>query len=160
VKWAITRRNGGDQIALLTETERAYLAGIIDGEGSIMLIHHPPYATSGHRWEYWVLRVSVANCDMRLIDWITDKFGGGFSTGINHRPNQRDAFMWRIDNRRCIPILQAVMPYLLLKRRQAEIALEFAETHRLVGRKGHPAEMIERRRLWAQEMKALNRRGR
>src|ERR1700747_2590374 len=145
---------------VLSETDRAYLAGIIDGEGSIMMIHHKPRPNgNGTKWEYWVLRVSVANTDIRLIIWLLEKFGGGFSTGKNKRPNQKDHYQWRLDSKRAEPILRAALPYLILKREQAELALKMISTYKLVGCKGHPPETIEYRRELATRIKELNRRG-
>lgn len=142
----------------LDETERAYAAGIIDGEGSIMLIHQPPRG-GVHKWEYWVLRISVANTDKKLIDWLVDKFGGGFTHSRSLNPRHRDVFQWRVDAGKARPVLFAVLPYLLLKREQADIAIQYLNTHRMVGCRGHSKEMIEQRRKWATQMKQLNSRG-
>ena len=144
----------------MNDTERAYLAGIIDGEGSIMLIHHHPKPSNGTRYEYWVVRVSVANTDQRLIDWLLARFPmSGYSIGRNNRETQRDTLQWRVDNRKVVPVLDAAFPFLVLKRRQAEIAYEYMTTHRYVGRKGHTPETVKHRRRLATEMRALNHRG-
>src|SRR4029077_10763629 len=139
--------------------ERAYLAGIIDGEGSIMMIHHPARGSAGNRWEYWVLRVAISNCDKRLIDWLEELFGEGHSVCRNGRDNQRDAYQWRMDSKAALPVLEAAYPYLKLKKAQADLAFEMIGTHKLVGRAGHPPETIEKRRRIPLEMKMLNRRG-
>lgn len=142
-----------------TSLDIAYFAGIIDGEGSIMLMHHPA-ASGKHRWEYWAPRVTVSNTKRELMDWIIDRFGGAVTIGINRKPNQRDHLIWiaRVADVRAI--LLAIRPFLVLKGRQADIVLSYISTHRLVGRRGHDKGLIEQRRTWAAEMKALNQRGR
>lgn len=105
-----------------------------------MVIHHKPRAASGHKWEYWVLRVTVANNRQELIDWLLSRFGCGYSMGISKDQRTNDTFQWRADSRKALPVLRAAFPYLLLKRRQAELAFEFLSTYELVGRRGPPTQ--------------------
>ena len=63
----------------MNENEKlAYLAGIIDGEGTIVIakgkirkgrINHP-----------YSLRLVVMNTDIRLIEWLKENFGGSIHT--------------------------------------------------------------------------------
>ena len=46
----------------MLETEKAYIAEIIDGEGSIML-------TRFHKNEYHSPCVSIASTDLELLEW-------------------------------------------------------------------------------------------
>jgi len=50
------------------------------------------------------------------------------------------------------------MPYFLLKREQAEIALAFQETVKRIGRKGHSAETLATRVQLQKEMKLAKRK--
>jgi len=143
----------------LSVEERAYLAGIIDGEGSIMLMHHKP-EPGNRKWEHWQLRISISNTDIRLIHWLEARFpDSGHTTCRNVRNGQRSAFQWYAGSRKALPVLDAAFPYLVLKRRHAEIAYAYIATHKLVGRRGHPPETVSARRTLAEELKALNRRG-
>ena len=47
----------------MLETEKAYIAGIIDGEGSIML-------TRLHKNQYHSPCVSIASTDSELLQWV------------------------------------------------------------------------------------------
>jgi len=47
----------------MLETEKAYIAGIIDGEGSIMLIKF-------HKNQYPSPCVSISSTDVELLEWI------------------------------------------------------------------------------------------
>lgn len=143
----------------ISETERSYLAGIIDGEGSIMVIHHNSNKEFGHKWEYWVLRVLIANTDKRLLDWLLERFGGGYSIGISKKNTHKDTYQWRVDSKRALPVLMAALPYLILKKEQANLALDMISTHKLVGRKGHTQETFEKRKALAERIKSLNKRG-
>jgi hypothetical protein len=141
----------------LSEVDRAYLAGIIDGEGSIMLIHVPK--RMDRKWEHWNLVISLTNTDKRLIDWLEERLGGHVRYVKSVNPKWRDTYHWKVCSAKAVPILHEVLPYLKLKGEQAEIALEFLKTYKLVGRRGHPPETIETRRALAIEMRRLNNRG-
>ncbi|SHJ83940.1 hypothetical protein SAMN02745163_02672 [Clostridium cavendishii DSM 21758] len=51
----------------MTETEKAYIAGIIDGEGSIML-------QSFHKNQLPAPCVSITSTTTELLTWIKEKF--------------------------------------------------------------------------------------
>lgn len=57
----------------MTETEKAYFAGIIDGKRSILL-------TRFHKDQYHSPCVSIASIDLELLEWVKDKIGNGTST--------------------------------------------------------------------------------
>lgn len=57
----------------MTETEKAYIAGIIDGEGSIMLIR-------AHPREFPSPCVSIASTTMELLKWVKSTVGSGAIT--------------------------------------------------------------------------------
>ena len=54
----------------MTETEKAYIAGIIDSEGRIML-------QKFHKKEYPSLFVSIASTTLELLKWIKETIGKG-----------------------------------------------------------------------------------
>jgi len=54
----------------MTPQEKAYIAGIIDGEGSIMLIHF-------HKNQFPAPCVSVASVSIELLRWLQDTIGYG-----------------------------------------------------------------------------------
>ena len=57
-----------------------YLAGIIDGEGSIGIEHLSP--CKNRKKSYYVCRLCVINTDEKLIIWIKDNFGGSVILSI------------------------------------------------------------------------------
>jgi len=141
----------------VTDLDAAYLAGIIDGEGSISLI--APYRRSrGGRVE-----ISVANTSEALIGWL---IATGFKASIlrkqRARVHHKQAFEWKVRGVAVRQLLLAVLPYLVSKRPQAELALQFLETLRLPGRgKANQlsAEVIDIRLRLIAEGRRLNQRG-
>lgn len=63
----------------MREVEKAYLAGIVDGEGTVTLMKH-------HKNETPTPSVSIANNSLRLLEWIKTKVGGVIVSKRNIRP--------------------------------------------------------------------------
>ena len=152
---------------VLTEPEKAYLAGIIDGEGSISLVRHKGPRCGLHNLD---AVVKVTNTDSVLIGWLREKTGVG---SIYHRSRAgsryRDVYtiVWATTAVR--DILEAVLPYLVIKRDRAEIVLSLdrtnSEARSIYGGRfgsGRPVpEWLREVRLRAfDEMAELNRCGR
>lgn len=101
----------------LSEAEKGYIAGMIDGEGSIMLQKASNYST---------IVVVIYNSQESLMNWLHGRLQG--YVHINRSPKGTFAYnkprcMWRLTSTRCYELLRLVYPYLVLKRRQAELAM-------------------------------------
>jgi hypothetical protein len=142
------------------ETENAYLAGIIDGEGSIIV--RPKKEHKGGTITYELI-VTVTNTNMALLEWIAERYGDYiYRTGFGSaRPNCKQAYHWRVSGPKCGPILEAVFPFLIIKREQAELGLAFIKTipDRNPGRRGYPDHIVAVRKACADRCKVLNQRG-
>jgi hypothetical protein len=101
----------------LSEPEKAYLAGIFDGEGTI------GYYDFRNRHESTVM---ITNADPRLMNWIMDTIGYGNVHTVKKGYTRRKHVVhhWRISNKpRVKEFLEAIYPYLIVKRDQAELLL-------------------------------------
>jgi intein/homing endonuclease len=100
-----------------TEVELAYLAGIIDGEGSISRLNRD----RPRRWT-----VSIASTSPELIEWLL-QFGGhvhDLTNPLARKPGwQWVARTWRDVH----ALLSAVEPYLIIKREIANRAIREIE---------------------------------
>lgn len=109
----------------LTETEAAYVAGIVDGEGWIgMTMRKNP--AKGARRAYGVTTyLGVANTNTALLEWLAEKIhcrivGRPLTLGV--KPKGAGL----VTNQQQIQvILHQIMPYMIIKRPQAEIMLRF-----------------------------------
>ena len=122
-----------------SEIDWARLAAYIDGEGSIFIRQRPQSAKDkargASRGHYLVL--CVVNCDPRLITWCKETFGGGCAyqskpdspaVGAKYQRPRRAQFQWIIGQQKAAHIIDKCMPYFILKREQAEVALAFQKT--------------------------------
>lgn len=140
-----------------TETELAYFAGIIDGEGSILIARARYRYKNGGGPCYRVV-FSLSNTNKELMDWICLKFGG--KAYISKRiPGNKQSYTWMVSNKRAATIIEMVRPYLIAKQKQANLLLEFhATSHNSKGQL-LPIEVQQLRQQMAERMARLNRRG-
>lgn len=139
-----------------TEAECAYAAGLLDGEGYIGIDRRS-------RGNYHRVKVRVAITDRRIPRWLAEKFGGRCNTVYRYDDHRKDLHYWDCEGATLERFLPAVLPYLIIKREHALIALEFRSTalERSGGRAGRrlTADVITQREGFRQRLMALNRRG-
>lgn len=81
-----------------------------------------------HKIPHYQCAVQVSSTDKILIDWIFGKCGGTVS---DYKPSQlakncrKHVYRWQMTSDRLKDILNQVLPYFVIKRRQAEILIEF-----------------------------------
>ena len=138
----------------------AYTGGWIDGEGSIY-INKAKNKRSGS-YQY-ILCVSTSNTDKGIIDWFKKEYKG-FTTALGYKvrnnPNHRLAYQWFSTTKTAYKFLKLILPYLKVKRRQAELAIKFQErkTKERGERKGKKLLKIQNdwRERYSQKMRKLN----
>lgn len=140
-KWGVPTRNPAtqywDHIRVPTDPVKlAYIAGILDGEGSIFLRKDPP-GRGG-----LAPTTDITNTDRRLIDWLLKELGGHYQTKTRtpKEKNWKTCYYWRTQNTLDIHnLLKAVLPYLIIKRKNAEKVFQFCEWRLAQRRSASPA---------------------
>ena len=96
----------------------AYIAGLVDGEGTITL-------TSLHRGERRRIVVSISNNDRAMLDYVRDAVGAGFvTTKRTYSDRHAPGFCYSVKSRQALDLLSQIARYLRTYRRtRAEIAL-------------------------------------
>lgn len=102
----------------LTVAEAAYVAGIIDGEGTITL-------TALHAGENRRLIVSVASTERALLEYLLQVIGAGKITAKrSYSPRHSPSHTYTLASRQALALLKQITPYLrTYKRRRAELLL-------------------------------------
>jgi hypothetical protein len=136
----------------------AYAAGIIDGEGSITLLHSFPKRRSLH--ENWHLRIDVKMNNGKPLELLKGLFGGNISVGRGLKQGNFPSFSWEIGSIRAKRCLKALIPFLRVKKAQAELGIRYQDrlTNAEHHGKGNPLSdhEIEVRRYLANAMHQLN----
>ena len=105
----------------MTETEKAYIAGIIDGEGSIMLQRI-------HKNEHPYPCVSIASTTLELLEWIKKAIGKGriISKKNYNVEIHKDCYSYVLRRNDAINLIKDIYPYLVIdaKKKRARLILE------------------------------------
>lgn len=104
----------------------AYVAAILDGEGYIGAIRRQPRASNRMKSPKYELRVAVTMADRKTILFVANFCGLGHKAYVRPRRQPHHSDMWVLDleNHRAIDLLRRVLPFMIAKKSQAELAIE------------------------------------
>lgn len=140
---------------MIEEVGMAQLAAFLDGEGCITITVRQRKTQYGVYCIYQP-HVVVGNTDKRLMDWLISKFNGWVSKlQPTSRPNAKLGYSWHMTNVK--GLLQDVYPYLLLKREQAKIVMNFPVSEKLNGHRTEEDKRRQEQAYW--KVRELNRTG-
>lgn len=146
----------------LSVAEAAYLAGIIDGEGTITVSRKKDH--NGMRGGYaYRPYVAVANTNILVLEWCRRVTGIGRVgvSGSRHGPRQKQGYRWQLWSQKAGQLLRAIRPYLVIKIKQADILILMIESARDgVGRDGLTTTERQFQIETYETLKLLNKRGR
>lgn len=142
------------QTATATAEQWAYLAGLFDGEGCVHLALHKESGSIS-------LALSIVNTNHSVIQWVADLFGGRIYSKKKAAPD-KDTWIWHASTSIAYRALQGMQPYLIIKRRQADLGIQFFQ--RVVAYDGHRHKpLTPEERAWRLEQRQLmqdfNRKG-
>lgn len=142
----------------IPDVELAYMAGMVDGEGSITIGSRN---SKQNESEYLVshTRVAVYNCHLGVLEWIKERFGGYICEAPRDLSRRKKAYSWTVGHRGAALVLDMILPFLIIKQQQARLLLEFSGTRKRYGAKRVPQDILIRRVEIAGELRALNKRG-
>lgn len=102
-----------------------YVSGLIDGEGCISITKTKPQKGTGQISPKYEANLTVASTNEEVINWLIENFGGHFHYkkvySIRHKPS----FTWELSSRKLYPFLKNIYPYLIIKKKQAKLVLEY-----------------------------------
>ena len=119
----------------------ARLAAFIDGEGTIYI--NMPYKNYGRaKGPQHRLCVLVSNTDPRLMEWLKSTFDGCVyivrNTKSSNPLGKKRVMHWQVNERMAMHLLEHILPFMLLKRQQAEIGLAFMKLKKTRAQTGTP----------------------
>jgi hypothetical protein len=117
------------------QSKLSYMAGFMDGEGSFSITktYSVQRKKDGSKITYLVYKlwVSVTNTNREVMDWVAKNFGGKVLTGSNknRNPKHKTRYTWALSSFSDIEkFTLGILPYLIVKRQQALLTLEFCRT--------------------------------
>ena len=111
--------------------ERSYIAGIIDGEGSIML-------TRFHKNQQPAPCVSIASTTLELLEWIQLKTNlGKIKSKKNYKPAiHTSSYTYIVKYDEAIKLLMEIEPYLVINQKKKRTQLILNEYKKCTPRNG------------------------
>lgn len=136
----------------------AWAAGILDGEGCIQLISRK--GRTGPRGvgrAGFCLRVDVGNTDPRMLLKLKELFGG---SAVSRRKTNRGygtmpMWQWSLGCAQAEAMLRAVLPWLVVKKEQADLAIISRELVQPSRRKKLTAAELAERQALSDQIKRL-----
>jgi hypothetical protein len=133
----------------LSETQKAYIAGAIDGEGCVSFSRNT-------KKRYITPLVVIANTNLKWIQsFKIDTKVGSVSEHKTHlwKKNWKPVYNYRLSSEKARWILREVFPYLRLKREQAKVLLALPKAYKRTN------SLFRKREKLLDKMHKLNQRG-
>jgi hypothetical protein len=130
----------------------AYVAGIIDGEGWIGF--KAPKDKTKKRYLAVVVEVSMTNPTIPYM--LSVQFGGSFTESGSRSENRKDQFRWILTGKGAIEFINQIYEFLLVKRKQANLAIAFMQLQELDNSNSSNESVIN---SFKEKMHELNKRG-
>jgi len=135
----------------MIDTERAYIAGIVDGEGSIML-------TRFHKNQLPSPCVSVASTDKELLLWLQKIIGKGriINKRNYNRAKHKDSYTYRVIYDDAIELLREISPFLIIETKKKRAKLIIDKYKKVTPRNGrYNDEMFKKKKALIEEFMQL-----
>jgi len=133
----------------------AYIAGIIDGEGCITICRRKIKRLKTGNW-YYEPQVIISNTYRGLLDFCVEYYGGWIATLRKCKREHTTAYQWKTTGDEMRSLLKDVLPYLIVKKRQARVVLSFPRYNGNGQKCRTEREKKEQENLWF-GIKKLNR---
>lgn len=105
----------------------AYCAGIVDGEGCIRIKKSKAYGCTGRRTPGYHASIVVRMVEVEAIDILTKTIGGWWYSSKSSLKSGRPFHCWQLSDKKAEAALRMLLPYLRVKKRQAEIVLQLRD---------------------------------
>jgi hypothetical protein len=137
-----------------------YLAGFCDGEGTITIVKQVRIQRATPSY---IGMLSVGNTNEEVLDLYVKTFGGKITQTKQWSQRHKPYFQWWIYSSGMVKALEAMLPYLIIKREAAQLVIALQKTiwgqMRRGGRGGRgkkvsPGELEIREKLY-QQFKSL-----
>jgi hypothetical protein len=135
----------------LTPEEKAYIAGIIDGEGSIMLL-------SFHRNQQPAPCISISSTTLELLNWVKEKIGTGSIISKKNYNTEKHKYSYTYTLRydAAIDLLSEIADYLVIGTKKKRAQLILNDYKNVTSRNGrYTEEMLKQKQLFYEKFMVL-----
>lgn len=151
------------QIREISNEDLAYIAGFVDGEGTISILRYYKSQKSTYKSKRrmdWRAFIGISNTNKDILDWIMLTVGAGnISKSLRHE-GYKIVWKYSLSGSNAILFVKVLLPYLKIKRTNALILIELGKTlaTSYIPRKTPECIMAKREEL-TNQIQFLNKRG-
>jgi hypothetical protein len=137
----------------MTEIEANYIAGAVDGEGHITIIKH-------NYKEIYTINIGITNTNLSILKYIriTNKLGDIIKR-LKRVENWKVTYAYVLRHYEYKKFLTPILPYLKIKKRQAELVLQYISLRRGCSEYPPTNEELKIRESIYEEIIPLNEKG-
>ena len=103
----------------MTETERAYIAGLFDGEGSVDYAQRWEKRTKG-KYKVWRIHCEISMTHQYIIEWVHETLGFGTVRPKKVKEGLKPQWRWRCGFRDAYSFAKIVWPHVQVKLHKIE----------------------------------------
>ena len=142
------------------EYDLSYIAGFFDGEGSVCI-------TASHRKDRFVeyiLQVGIGNTYFPILVYLHKRFGGSLHLNLScqkRKATNKPFLQWCISAGKAVIFLEAILPYLIVKKTQAEVCIAFQKfkSSKRGGKAAHDPTRLTRMSIYRDELRETRLQG-
>ncbi len=156
-----TREDYPEFLDKVSVIDFARLAAFVDGEGCIY-INMPNKTYGRQKGPQARLQLMISNTDPRLMNWLKTTFDGCVynvrNTNSSNPLSKKQVMHWQVNEKMAFHLLERMIPFMLIKRQQAEVGLAFMKLKKTRAETKQPLtedELLQRRGMKA-EISRLN----
>jgi len=135
-----------------TKYDLAYFAGFIDGGGCIGI-------NKQGKSKAYRLELRVGSTNLWILQLLKMHFGGWVYpyNPSNKKPTHRQFWVWVIYSRQASELLKELLPYLKLKKVEAEVAIDYQANRPKRGKRKTTEDIVwmEAQKILLQELKKV-----
>lgn len=144
----------------MEETAKAYIAGFIDGEGFVDIHRQSTEKTMKSRnikSPSFQPIVQISNSNRDVLEWIKSLYGGNLYARAK-KAGHKQIYSYVVTARKAEHLLKEVLPFLIVKKEQAQLVLEFYANGEHGKLRTSPEELNRRESIYS-ILRSLNYKG-
>jgi hypothetical protein len=110
-------------MSLMSKLTASYIAGYLDGEGYFGITKNRYNHKRKTKGYFYRAIIKATSIDPEIINWLQESFGG-WKNKRKFEGNQKDAYTWEFCGTGLIPFIRKIVPYLKIKKEQAQTILK------------------------------------
>ena len=140
------------------ELEYSYLAGLVDGEGYLGITTKGIRVNGRNKYQV-IIRIQM--CDKEIIEYLSSFLNVKIANHYRDHPIWKDAYSVTLYDNRATEFIKKIYPYLRVKKKQAEIIIEFRKSITRGRNQSNPVtlEMIDKQDELYNKIRFINTRG-